>query len=72
MLSLVLILLKLSQISIRTFRIEALVAPHHSHQILRFAQVDNIMRITRNHFHCFNPVTADLKLYDSSQPILRS
>ena len=55
-------LLNFLEIGIRAIRIEALVAPHEGHQVLRLRQVDDIMRIARYHLHHLHLVAAHLEL----------
>jgi len=41
--------------------VKLLVGPHDCHQIFRFAQIDNIVGIARQHMNSLDPVAADLK-----------
>ena len=44
--------------------IEQLVCPHHSDKVFCLRQIDDVMRVTRQHVHGLYVVTADLKLYN--------
>lgn len=39
------------EIGVGLCRVETLVTPHESNQILRIGEVDDVVRITRNHLH---------------------
>lgn len=55
-------LLYLLKERIRMGRVEDLVCPHHGHKVLRFGQVDNVVRIAGQHMNRLNMIAADLKL----------
>ena len=44
-------------------RVENFVAGHHRHQILRFRQVDNVVRPAGNHVDSLNLIPGNLKLH---------
>ena len=47
---------------IRMIFIKLLVRPHNCDKVLRFAQIDNVMRVTGQHMYRFYYITADLKI----------
>ena len=54
--------LHLLKVSVRLPGIKNLIIVHHRNQILRLAQIDNIMGIPRPHMNTLNLIPANLKL----------
>lgn len=45
-------------------RVENFIGPHHRYQIFCFAQVNNIVRITRQHMNRLNLLSTDFEFND--------
>ena len=54
--------LHLFKISIRPGWVERFVGPHKSHQFFRIGKINDVVRITGNHFHDLYLFPADLKI----------
>lgn len=54
--------LHLLPVSIGVCGIELLVRPHEGDEGLRFAQIDDVVRIAGQHMHCLDLLTRDLEL----------
>ena len=63
-------LLYLLKERIRMGRVEDLVRPHDGNKVLRFRQVDDIVRISGQHMDCLNMIAAHLKLDHFIRPDL--
>lgn len=48
------------EVSVRTLRIEDLVAVHDGHEVFGFAQIDDVMGVTGQHLHGLNLLAAYL------------
>lgn len=51
-------------VGIRMSRVENLVAVHHRHEVLRVAEVDNVVRVAGQHVDALDVVATDFKLDD--------
>lgn len=48
--------------SVRMIGIKNFICPHHGHKVLCLAQVDDVVRVSRQHVDSLYPVSAHLKL----------
>ena len=51
------------KVCIWLIRVEFLITIHHGNQVLSVAEVDNVMRIARQHMDALDVVACDFKLY---------
>ena len=58
--NLLLLLHRLTE-GVRRVWVEDLVGPHDRNKIFSVRKVDDVVRISRQHVNCLNPVASDLK-----------
>ena len=55
---------------VRMLRVEEFICPHKRDKVFRVGEIDDVMRIPRQHVHRLNLLSADLKLQHFIRPDL--